>query len=132
VKVSAIKFEIQKFDDVINFNRWHIRMNVILTQSELKKALLGKEKKPENMKEETWQELNEKSLTAIQFCLADEVMDEFYSEKTTFSLWERLPDHYLKSLAYWLILKQRLFLLHMYESTPSKLTLQNFPLLSMI
>jgi len=28
-------------------------MNIILTQSELKKALLGREKKPQDMKEET-------------------------------------------------------------------------------
>jgi len=48
-------------------------MNAILTQSGLKKALLGKEKKPENMKEKTWQELDEKVLTAIQLYLAEEV-----------------------------------------------------------
>jgi len=41
----VIKFNIQKFDGVINFSRWPIRMNVILTQSRLKKALLGWEKK---------------------------------------------------------------------------------------
>ena len=46
----AIKFDIQKFDSVINFSSWQIRMNDILTQSELKKALLGKKKKPQNMK----------------------------------------------------------------------------------
>ena len=46
MKVSAIKFDSQKFDGVINFNRWQIMMNAILTQSGLKKALLGREKKP--------------------------------------------------------------------------------------
>jgi len=44
--MSAIKFDIQKFDGVINFSRWQIRMNAILTQSGLKKALLRKEKEP--------------------------------------------------------------------------------------
>ena len=39
------------------------------------------------MKEETWQELDEKALIAIQFCLADEVLDEFSTEKTIFLLW---------------------------------------------
>ena len=39
------------------------------------------------MKEETWQKLNEKALTAIQLYLVDEVLDEFSSEKTAFSLW---------------------------------------------
>jgi len=73
------------------------------------------------MKKETWQELDEKALTAIQFCLADEVLDEFSTEKTTFSLWERLQGHYLKkSLTNRLILKQRLFRLHMHEGTPIK------------
>ena len=53
MKMSAIKFDIQKFDGVINFNRWQIRMNVILTQSRLKKSLLRRERKPQDMKEET-------------------------------------------------------------------------------
>ena len=54
--MSASKFDIQKFDCVINFSRWQIRMNVVLTQSGLKKALLGREKKPQDMKKKTWQE----------------------------------------------------------------------------
>jgi len=40
-------------------------MNTILTQSGLKKALLGREKKFQDMKEETWHELDKKALTAI-------------------------------------------------------------------
>ena len=66
-------------------------MNAILTQSGLKKALLGRKKKPQDMKEETWQELDEKALTAIQLCLVDEVLDEFSLEKTAFSLWDSGP-----------------------------------------
>ena len=73
------------------------------------------------MKEETWQELNEKALTAIQFCLTDEVLDEFSMEKIAFSLWERHQNHYLKkSLVNRLILKQCLFLLRIHEGTPIK------------
>ena len=45
---------------------------------------------PQDMKEETWQELDEKVLTAIQLYLADEVLDEFSTEKIASSLWERL------------------------------------------
>jgi len=59
--------------------------------------------------------LDEKALTAIRFCLADEMLDEFSLEKTSSSLWERLQDYYLKkSLASWLILKQRPFRFHMH------------------
>jgi len=56
-------------------------MNAILTQSRLKKTLLGRVKKPQDMKEETWQKLDEKALMAIQLCLADEVLDEFFFEE---------------------------------------------------
>ena len=82
----AIKFNICKFVGVINFNREQIRMNTILTQSELKKALLMKEKKIADMKSEAWQEFDKKALTAIQLFLADEVLDEFSLEKTTSAL----------------------------------------------
>ena len=44
--MSAIKFDIQKFEGFINFNRWQIKMNAILTQSGLKKTLLRRKKKP--------------------------------------------------------------------------------------
>jgi len=49
----------------------------------LKKVLLGREKKPQDMKEETWQELDEKALMVIQLCSVDEVLDEFSIEKTS-------------------------------------------------
>jgi len=49
--MSAIKFDIQKFDGVINFSIWKIKMNAILTQNVLKKVLLGNEKKPQDMKD---------------------------------------------------------------------------------
>jgi len=51
---------------------------------------------PQDMKEKTWQELDDKVLIAIQLCLTDEVLNEFSLEKTASSLWERLQDHYLK------------------------------------
>lgn len=47
------------------------------------------------MKDEAWEELDEKNLTVIQLRQADEVLDEFSYEKTTTSLW-RFHDHYLK------------------------------------
>ena len=81
----------------------------------------SRQKKLKDMKEETWKELDEKVLRAIQFCLTDEVLDEFSTEKTASSLWERLQVHYLKkSMANRLIPKQRLFILSMYEGTHIK------------
>jgi len=79
------------------------------------------------MKEKTWQELDEKALTAIQLCLADEVLDEFSIKKTASSLWERLQDHYLKKLfVNRLILNQHIFLFRMHEGTPIKSHIAEF------
>jgi len=65
-------------------------MNVIITQSMLKKALLERKKKSQDLKKKTWQEFDKKVLTTIQIFLANEVLDEFSIEKTASSLWERL------------------------------------------
>ena len=35
------------------------------------------------MKKEAWQELNEKALTAIQFCLVGKVLDEFFNRENS-------------------------------------------------
>ena len=58
MKMYAIKFDIQKFNGIINFSKWQIRTNAMLAQSGLKKALLMREKKPQDMMDETWQELD--------------------------------------------------------------------------
>ena len=50
------------------------------------------------MKEETWQESDEKALMVIQLYLADEVLYQFSMEKTASSLQERLQDHYMKKV----------------------------------
>ena len=69
--------------------------------------------------------MDEKALTAIQFCLAEEVLYGFSSEKTSLLL-QRLQDHYIKkSLANRLILKQRLFL-RMHYGTPIKSHIAEF------
>jgi len=42
--MSAIEFNIQKFDGVINFSRWQIKMNAILTRARWRKHYSGKRK----------------------------------------------------------------------------------------
>jgi len=59
------KFNIEKFDGNISFSIWQVQMLAVLTQSWLKKALLGKEKKPEGMSDRDWNNQNEKALTII-------------------------------------------------------------------
>ena len=49
-------------------------MKDLLIQQGVHKALLGKEKKPETMKDVDWVEIDEKAVSAIRLNLGDEVI----------------------------------------------------------
>lgn len=51
-------------------------MRGVLVQQGLVKALMWRSKMPETMSEEEKEEMDEKALSAIQLCLADEVLEE--------------------------------------------------------
>ncbi|KAH1082310.1 hypothetical protein J1N35_022071 [Gossypium stocksii] len=70
-KVAATRFKLEKFNGVTNFNLWQVRMMAILVQTGLKKVVIGK--KPENLNQIKWEELDEKALFVIQLCLANTV-----------------------------------------------------------
>ncbi|MFQ6660851.1 hypothetical protein Gotur_029216 [Gossypium turneri] len=57
------RFEIEKFDGETNFNLWQVRMMTILVQTGLKKVVTRK--KPENLNQTEWEELDEKALYHI-------------------------------------------------------------------
>ncbi|MFQ6628747.1 hypothetical protein Gotur_006839 [Gossypium turneri] len=61
--MATTRFEIEKFDGVTNFNLWQVRMMVILVQTGLKKVITRK--KPENLNQTEWEELDEKVLDHI-------------------------------------------------------------------
>ena len=82
--MAATRFEIEKFDGETNFNLWQVRMMAILVQNGLKKVVTGK--KPENLNQTEWEELDEKALSAIQLCLANTVLQEVLMEKTSSAL----------------------------------------------
>ncbi|MFQ6627616.1 hypothetical protein Gotur_005786 [Gossypium turneri] len=70
--MTATRFEIEKFNGETNFNLCQVRMMAILVQSGLKKVVTGK--KPENLNKTEWEELDEKTLSAIQLCLVNTVL----------------------------------------------------------
>ncbi|MFQ6650255.1 hypothetical protein Gotur_023570, partial [Gossypium turneri] len=79
--MAAIRFDIEKFDGVTNFNQWQVQMMVILVQTSLKKL-----------------------------CLTNKVLQEVLMEKISSTLWKMLKTLYTtKSLANCLVLKQCLF-----------------------
>ncbi|MBA0858751.1 hypothetical protein Goshw_000039 [Gossypium schwendimanii] len=89
-------------------------MMAILVQTGLKKVVT--EKKPENLNQTEWEELDEKALSAIQLCLANTVLQEVLMEKTSSALWKRLGTLYAtKFLTNCLVLKECLFMFRMSE-----------------
>ncbi|MFQ6670417.1 hypothetical protein Gotur_035348 [Gossypium turneri] len=109
--MTAIRFEFEKLDGETNFNLWQVRMITILVQTDLKKVVTRK--KPENLNHE---ELDEKTLSAIQLCLTNMVLPEVLMEKTSSALWKRLETLYAtKSPTNRLVLKQCLFMFRMNE-----------------
>ena len=54
-KVSAIRFDVEKFDGKsVNFGIWQCQMRDVLIQVDLHKALLGVEIKPSTMTYVEW------------------------------------------------------------------------------
>ncbi|XP_073117052.1 uncharacterized protein [Elaeis guineensis] len=95
-------------------------MCAVLTQKDLKKALLGKEKMPSNLIEEQKEEIDDKALIAIHLCLSNGVLQEVFSEKIAASLWLKMESLYMtKFLTNKLYLKHRLYKLCMAEDLKS-------------
>ena len=88
VRYSKVRWCYQ-FEQVTDKNERH------LNPERVEENTTQEGEKIQDMNEKTLQELEEKILTAIQFCLTDEVLDEFSMEKTASYLWKRLQDHYL-------------------------------------
>ena len=93
-------------------------MHDILVQQGLVRALLGKAKQRFTMTDDERSDVDERALSGIQLCLADDVLFNIVSEKTVVGLWKKLKKLYMtKSLTNRIILKIKLYNLHMKEGT---------------
>ena len=72
--MATMKLDIEKFDRSVNFGLWQVKMKAILIQNGVHKALDGVEKKLEGICEAKWEEMDAKTLSAIQLCLSNEVL----------------------------------------------------------
>jgi hypothetical protein len=82
-KMSSAKFEIRISTGMNNFKLWKVKMQDMLVQQGVSKALLGKSKKTECMSDEEWEDNDARALNAIFLCLADDVLFNTVAEKTT-------------------------------------------------
>ena len=90
----------------------------MLIQQGLHKALGGKSKKPESMKLEDWEEMDEKAANAIKLHLTDDVVNNIIDEESVCGIWTKLENLYMsKTLTNKLYLKKQLYALHMGEGT---------------
>ena len=123
--MASLKFDITKFDRTTSFTLWQVKMHAILAQSGLHVALQGKDNLEETEKQKA--DADYKALAMIQLSLSDEVLREVVHEKTAADLWQKLEALYLtKSVTSKIVLKQKLYLLRMSESTPLKEHLDTF------
>ena len=78
--MSSMKLDIEKFDRIVNFGLWQVKMKAILIQNGVHKDLEGEDKKPIGASEAKWEEMDAKALSAIQLCLSNEVLREVVKE----------------------------------------------------
>ena len=116
--MTITKTYVEKFDRNMNFGLWQMKMKAILVQDGAHKALLGKEKKPEKMTDDQFDDMDEKACSCIILNLTDQVIREVAGEKTAKSLWDKLESLYMKkTIENRLYLKQSLYMLRMSEGT---------------
>jgi hypothetical protein len=109
-KMQSSKFEVEKFSGKNNFELWKLKMHDLLVQQGVVKALLGKAKQPTTITDDDWDEMDARALSAIRLCLADDVLFNIVSEKTTIGLWTKLESLYMtKSLTSRIYLKRQLY-----------------------
>ena len=117
-KMKCLKFEVENFSGKNNFELWKLKMQDLLVQQGLQKALAGKSKKPIAMTEWEWEDLDAKALSTICLCVVDELLFNIVGEDTTSYLWSKLDNLYMtKSLTSRIYLKRQLYSLQMKEGT---------------
>ena len=125
--MSTIKLDIEKFDRSVNFRLWQVKMRAILIQNGVQKAIDGVEKMPKRMTAAKWEEIDSKTLSAIQLYLSNKVLREVVKETTTKGIWKKLESLYMaKSVTNRLLLKSRLYDLRLEEGKPLKPHLDEF------
>ena len=68
---------------------------MLLVKEGTYKTLLGIEKKPSNMEDDEWNDIDFRGKATIILCLSDEVLYKVMNEETTAGLWCKLKSLYM-------------------------------------
>ena len=90
--------EIRKFDGS-NFALWKNQMRDVLVQRRQTRPLGGKTKKPDDMDDDDWEELDALTMSTIRLHLADSVYFTVLDSKNSEELWKKLCTTYEKETA---------------------------------
>lgn len=93
--VKVGKYEIEKFNGKNDFSYWRMQMKNLLISQKLHKALLGKDKKPVDMKDSDWEELDMEARAAIILCLERDVAFMVDDEGTASGVWKKLEANFM-------------------------------------
>ncbi|PNY02066.1 glutamate receptor [Trifolium pratense] len=84
------KWEIEKFTGNNDFGLWKVKVRAILTQQKCAEALLGIANMPNILSAAEKTEMNDKALSVIISCLADNMLREVAKEMTVAAMWTKL------------------------------------------
>ena len=90
--------EIRKFDGS-NFALWKNQMRDVLVQRKQTRPLGGKAKKPNDMDDDDWEELDALTMSTIRLHLADSVYFTVLDSQNSEELWKKLCNTYEKETA---------------------------------
>eukprot|EP00253_Pinus_taeda_P017069 PITA_17069 len=94
-------------------------MHDLVVQQGVVKALMGKSKQPYNITDDEWDEMDERVVSAIRLCLADDVLFNIVPKTTAVGLWTKLEKLYMtKSLTNRILLKRQLYAITLLCSLP--------------
>ncbi|CAM8923041.1 unnamed protein product [Rhodiola kirilowii] len=125
--MTSTKVKIDRFDGKGDFSLWKKRMEAVLCQMKVSKALEGKHKLPASMTQDEKTEAMELAYSTLILHLGDKVLREVSREKTAAGIWTKLESLYMTSmLTYKIYLKGKLFGFKMDNSKPVEEFLDDF------
>lgn len=115
-KMVIIKYDVDKFIGANDFSLWQVKMEALLLQQGLAKALDGEAALPKGITEDVKQTTLKKAHSALILSFGDKPLRDVSKEKKTKQIWDKLSSIYkTKSQQNHLYLKRKLYSFKMNE-----------------
>ena len=91
----ASKFEVARFDGTGNFGLWQMRVEDLLAQQGIWRAL--SEKKPAKVDDDKWEEMQTQACATIRLYLSDQIMYHVMDKTLPKEIWDKLEKQFMLS-----------------------------------